>query len=248
MNAEWYDPKNIGSPFGIGYLDEFAVPQERTEAEVNSILQIISRTGSKPHILDIAGGFGRIGSLLASSRMVDTIVDLDLSPFLLNQARQKGVTCVEGDMRYLPLTNNSFDLALIMFTSFGYFIQDDDNITVLKEASRVLRSNGVLLLDLPNFAAIKNNFKPDRTLSLPDGTVINYGKKMINNLLVESRTRLLCDGKQENLEPLILRMYEPYEIEKLSLKSGFRSVEVVDNYLQPIDIYNSRRLWFLCTK
>jgi ubiquinone/menaquinone biosynthesis C-methylase UbiE len=92
----------------------------------------------KPRVLDIAGGFGRIVSKLFRQNLVASLTILDLNREFLSIAKINHVSdVVQGDMRFLPFKDNTFDLALIMFTSFGYFY-DKDNFMVLQEAYRIL--------------------------------------------------------------------------------------------------------------
>ena len=53
-------------------------------------------------------------------------------------------------MRRLPFQNETFGAVLNMFTSFGYFGADMDNLLVVREISRVLEQGGLLLFDYVN--------------------------------------------------------------------------------------------------
>jgi SAM-dependent methyltransferase len=44
-----------------------------------------------------------------------------------------------------------------MFTSFGYFESDEENLAVLREAARVLRPGGVFLIDFLNAGVVLSN-------------------------------------------------------------------------------------------
>ena len=80
-------------------------------------------------------------------------------------------------MRHLCFQDSSFDLALIMFTTFGYF-ENKDNFMVLQEAHRVLDNGGILVLDLPNYSRISSNFSVNREMPLRSRDVIEYRKRM----------------------------------------------------------------------
>jgi len=77
---------------------------------------------------------------------------MDLSAFLLARARggALGGKLVRGDMRRLPFRARSFGSVINMFTSFGYFEGDMDNLGVLRETARVLCDGGAFLLDFVN--------------------------------------------------------------------------------------------------
>lgn len=246
---EWYKPTKDGvSPFDISYLEEFKLSPERTEQELKSLELIISTMPKKPKTLDIAGSFGRIGSELIKRNLVESLVDLDLNEKFLQTAKShQAIKVVQGDMRDLGFQDRSFDLALIMFTSFGYF-DDEDNFKVLREAYRVLDYDGVLILDLPNYNRISNNFSAYREMPLRNGGVLKYRKGIEGNYLIEERSRLRGDGEIENLLPIKLRIYSLEEIVELCQEVGFDDVKAVDQELKEFSPDNSRRLWVISTK
>jgi SAM-dependent methyltransferase len=58
-------------------------------------------------------------------------------------------------MRALPFRGATFGAALNMFTSFGYFDTDLDNLRVIQEVGRVLRPGGTFLLDFINAGTVQ---------------------------------------------------------------------------------------------
>lgn len=150
-------------------------------------------------------------------------------------------------MRNLSFRDRSFDLALIMFTSFGYF-DDEDNFKVLQEAYRVLDDDGVLILDLPNYHRIVSNFSTDREMQLRNGGVLRYRKRIEGNYLIEERSLLRESGETENLLPIKLRIYSLEEIVKLCQKVGFDDIKGVDQELREFSPDNSRRFWVISIK
>lgn len=246
---EWYRPTNEGlSPFDISYPEEFELPPERTGRELKSLGSIISIMPRKPRTLDIAGGFERIGSELVRRNLVESLVDLDLNKEFLQMARGNQITkVVQGDMRNLGFRDESFDLALIMFTSFGYF-DDEDNFGVLQEAHRVLSRGGILILDLPNYNRISRDFSATREMQLENGDSIKYRKRIEGEYLIEKRCRIKRNGEKEELLPIKLRIYSSEEIMELCQCVGFSEVKISDQDLRGFDPHNSRRLWITSTK
>lgn len=80
---------------------------------------------------------------------------LDLSPQLLTEARRVRTAAggdwplVRADMRSLPFRDRSFEGVTSLFTSFGYFGEEEDR-RVLAEGARVLAPGGFHLLDFLN--------------------------------------------------------------------------------------------------
>lgn len=113
-------------------------------------------------VLDLCCGNGRHSHALA--RAGCRVVGLDLSPWLLADAREIAraegdrVGLVRGDMRRLPFARR-FSAVLNLFTSFGYF-DDDENQEVLREIARVLLPGGRFLLDYLNPPAVLEGLVP----------------------------------------------------------------------------------------
>src|SRR5262249_5690160 len=86
-------------------------------------------------VLDLCCGPGR--HALALAKRGFSVTGVDLSPFLLScaesRAAQLGVSVewIIEDMRYF-CRDNAFDLSCSMTTSFGYFEDEGENFTVLR--------------------------------------------------------------------------------------------------------------------
>jgi hypothetical protein len=135
-----------------------------------------------------------------------------------------------------------------MFTSFGYFEDKSDDFRILGEAYRVLDQGGKLILDLPNYARISDNFSANREMSLKNGDKIIYRKRIEGDCLIEERFRMKRNGEEEKLSPIKLRLYFPEEITKLCQAAGFKEVRILDQGLRDFSPEISRRLWVISTK
>jgi SAM-dependent methyltransferase len=244
MSEDWYLPNKEEGVFGSNYIEEFDIGENRTLSEVDVLSRLISETFiDRPKIIDLAGGYGRISSHLLETDFPDNIVNIDINEDFTNKAVANGLTSVVGDIRHLPFNNESFDLALLMFTSFGYFSDRRDDMLVVKEAHRILRPKGLLLIDMSNFLKICNNFEPYREKGMSDGSRIIYYKEIVDRRLYEARKRIMPDGQEIELAPMILNIYEPDELVGICESIGFSSVDLLDNKGREFDPENSRRLW-----
>lgn len=129
-------------------------PDEReTGREARGLEKLLGLSGAD-RILDLCCGYGRHMEKLA--RRAFCITGLDASALMLRCARavlhEAGVTAplVRGDAAHLPFADNSFDVVMLLFNSFGYFAEDGQNERVLRETARVLRPGGRLFLDTRN--------------------------------------------------------------------------------------------------
>ena len=143
------------------------------QAEVEPLLRLV---GSKPQaILDLCCGPGRFAVPLA--RRGFRVTGVDRTAFFLDKARERAahenvdVEWVRDDMRTF-VRPGAFDLALSMFTSFGYFDDKDDDLTVLRNIHASLRSGGTLVMDVAGKELVARDFKPASSRKYPDGSVV----------------------------------------------------------------------------
>ena len=141
--------------FDTEYLEVYA-HRDASEAEsvTARLLEPLHLAGQR--VLDLACGAGRYSAALL--RRHAHVVGLDLSPALLHRARETApgaLGFVRSHMRLLPFAPASFDLALCMFTSFGYLPTAAEDRAVLGEIRRVLGATGALVLDLLNPTSVR---------------------------------------------------------------------------------------------
>jgi SAM-dependent methyltransferase len=126
--------------------------RHRSDHEAELVLDAFGNliAGRDP-VLDLACGGGRY--MVSAGKRGMHSWGVDLSGFLLSEAAGRDDLqgrLVRADMRRLPFADASFGAVLNMFTSFGYFEGDMDNLLVLREVSRILRTGGLLLMDYVN--------------------------------------------------------------------------------------------------
>ncbi|HEY76523.1 MAG TPA: methyltransferase domain-containing protein [Thermoflexia bacterium] len=125
---------------------------EATEQQVEGIIAYL-RLEPGASILDLACGYGRIAIPLAQRGF--RVTGLDLSETLLGQARANGaqagvrVEWHQGDMREVPWVE-AFDAVVNIFSSFGYFADEEENLRVLEGVARALKPGGRFLIDVIN--------------------------------------------------------------------------------------------------
>ena len=136
--------------------------RDKVEAEstVDRLIDVVSLP-ENPLCLDLCCGFGRHLSYLNKKGIPS--YGIDLSEDLITEAVAStniAGRVVRGDMRHLPFVS-AFDFVFSFFSSFGYFSDDEENISVLKEINRVLKPGGGFLIDFLNSKSIKQNLKED---------------------------------------------------------------------------------------
>lgn len=153
--AAWYKEW-----FGHEYLELYSY-RDAGEAQqnVDFVRRVMEEDGEARNgvrVLDLACGAGRHTAALRDGGLDALGVDLSLT--LL--ARAAGLPRLAGDMRCLPLADESFDWVLNFFTSFGYFERERENFRVLEEIARVLAPGGWFLMDLFNSERVIAGLEP----------------------------------------------------------------------------------------
>ena len=98
-------------------------------------------------VLDLPCGWGRLHPYW--HRAGWRHVGGDLSPMnLAIHADKHPSDLVRLDLRRLPFKDSIADAVMCAFTSWGYFLDEEDNLQQLREFARVLKPGAALLLDL----------------------------------------------------------------------------------------------------
>ncbi|MFX1315031.1 MAG: methyltransferase domain-containing protein [Promethearchaeota archaeon] len=162
VKNDWW--KKIFNTFYLKTDGDVVEDQKITSYEIDVFSKVLD-LNSEHYILDLCCGHGR-HSIELAKRGFENIEGLDRSRYLIQKAKinakKNGVLCKfrEGDARNLPYSPDSFDKLMILGNSFGYFESINDDFNVLKEAFRVLKPWGKILIDLTDGEYLKHNFQP----------------------------------------------------------------------------------------
>jgi SAM-dependent methyltransferase len=219
--------------FGSDYLELYRhrSPQEATQ----TIVWLTSELEIHPpaQVLDLACGNCRHGAELA--RLGFRTIGFDLSWPLLESVKSEEIACkplrrLRGDMRSLPLQMNTFELVLSLFTSFGYFSQDGDDLQVLTEVHRVLRPGGKFVLDFLNAPLVRHEFIPAETGQMGTREVIvERWVDQIRNR-VEKRISLRSPGGAVQEYRESVRLYEVEDLQRMLLRCGIIPEQIFGDY------------------
>ncbi len=162
VEADWW--KRI---FNANYLktDADVVDDTKITQQEVKLFRSILNLKENDVILDLACGQGRHLFEL-DSQGNHKLFGLDRSRYLIQKARTLAkrnglaISFKEGDARRLPYSADFFDVVTILGNSFGYFENNRDDKKVLKEAFRVLKPGGKLLMDVADGAYLKEHYVP----------------------------------------------------------------------------------------
>ncbi len=140
--ADWFD-----SPY------YHILYQNRDEQEARFFIDnLVKFLAVQPQhrLLDLACGKGRHAIYLNQKGF--EVVGADLSETNIKSAHKASndrLHFVVHDMREV-LAENHFDYVFNLFTSFGYFEEDNENIKTLQAIGQALKPNGILVIDFLN--------------------------------------------------------------------------------------------------
>lgn len=233
--------------FNTSYYHLLYAHRSDEEAQ-NFIEKIITKHHWPVHsyVLDLACGKGRHSNYLASKNM--KVLGIDLSEKNIEFATENAHPNAKfqvGDMREIPF-ENTFDIVVNLFTSFGYFDDPTDNTKVLQQIFTSLKPGGYFLFDYLNPPYVLK--KLHTTTSLYCGEIHIQTKKRIANDWVLKDIKVK-DGNQEyeyqEQVNLISADWLQTEMEKI----GFKIIQHYGNYsLQNFNAEQSPRSIFLAQK
>ncbi|MFX1304065.1 MAG: methyltransferase domain-containing protein [Promethearchaeota archaeon] len=161
VKKDWW--KRIFNAYYLKTDGDVVEDQKITEYEVNYFSNVM-QFHQEHQILDLCCGQGR-HSIELANKGFKNVFGLDRSRYLIQKAKTNakkcGVLCKfhEGDARKLPYNPDKFDFVLILGNSFGYFESMNDDFLVLKEAFRVLKPWGKILIDITDGEFLRENFQ-----------------------------------------------------------------------------------------
>ena len=244
----WYEQDNFWATF-----EPVLFTQQRITAaaeEVEQVLMLLDlQAGAK--VCDLCCGVGR-HSLELARRGFD-VTAVDRTQRYLGRARAGAkdeglnVEFVAADARSF-IRPEAFDVVLNLFTSFGYFEDDDDNTKMLENIHASLKPAGRLVVEIMGKEALARVFR-ERDWHESDDTILLEERKLSEDWRrIESRWILIKDGKQQAECRFSLRLYSAVELKELLKQCGFRQVDIYGNLAgEPYD-QNAKRLVVVARK
>ncbi|HUS80034.1 MAG TPA: class I SAM-dependent methyltransferase [Armatimonadota bacterium] len=224
-SRDWFEDDSLWSTWRFSMF-----PEERWQeatAEVDCALKLLG-VGEGAHILDLCCGPGRHSLELARRGYAVTAVDRN-KQFLADlreaaDAEGLEIEVVREDMRRF-VREEAFDAAINLFTSFGYFEDQEDDRRVARNLQQSLRPGGPLLMDLMGKEILARIFTPSECREGEDGSLqIQLREATRNWTWMRNRWIVVRDG--ERIEhPVEHRIYSAAELMDLLADAGFRDLE-----------------------
>lgn len=236
--AEWFD-----SPYyHVLYKDR---NHEEAAGFISKLMAYLSLE-SQVQILDLACGKGRHSVHL--NQLGYHVKGVDLSVQSIAYAKQfenERLQFEVKDLRNLGFEQN-FDIALNLFTSFGYFDSIAVNIEVLKGIHQSLQPKGKLVIDFFNAKKVVEQLNPHELKTI-DGIEFQLRKKVENQSIIKDilfKDQGQTFQYQEKVQAL---SFEDFKI--MLAASGFEIIQTWGDYhLNRFDENKSERLIILAVK
>lgn len=226
--TEWFENKDFWEK-----LSELIFSADHWKKAAGEAEQIMSLTSIRAgaNILDLCCGPGRHTLELARRGFRVTGVDL-ISAHLkqgIKRAAEEGlrVEWIQEDMRNF-VRQDFFDAALMMYTSFGYFYEKNQNQRVLDNVYASLKSGGVLIMEMMGKEVLARIFR-ERDWSERDGVFFLQERSLRDDWSWIDNRWLVYDGVQMHEFTFGHCIYSASELKTMILESGFSSVETYGN-------------------
>ena len=198
------------------------------------------------HFLDVACGKGRHSIYL--NKKGYPVTGIDISPNSIEEANKYANDTLHfevADMRY-SFAESKYDIALNLFTSFGYFEKDEDDLAALQNICKAMQPNGRFVLDFFNASKVLKELVPKETKTI-DGIDFHISKKVENNRILKT-IEFESKGKQKSYTEKVEAITKQ-QFEELFAATDFEIKEVFGNYhLDSFDEDTSDRLIFVVQK
>lgn len=202
------------------------ISQKVTNAHARYVIKKLDLKPGK-RFLDCACGIGRIALPLAKKGIRVTGVDITQSYLdeLAKKARRSGlkIDLQNCDMRRINF-DSMFDAGGNLWTSFGFFEKEADNLLVLKRMYRALKPGGKFMLHVINRDWIMAKYNPTDWFEVKGVKVMQ--KRSFDYARSTNRGTwfFLKDGKEEAFD-VNIRMYSYHELIGMFESVGFVDIE-----------------------
>ncbi len=220
----------------------------RSEHEANLFLDNLIlelKPANNTTVLDLACGAGRHARALAKYGL--SVSGCDLSPNSIEEAKRISSSDIHffvHDMRNaLP---EKYIFVFNLFTSFGYFESQLENLKVLQSVHNALLPDGLLVLDFMNVEKVKANLKSEETIQR-DSIAFSIRRKIENGIIIKDIS-FTDHEKAYSFQERVQALTEK-DFEKLLTDAKFVITKKAGDYqLTPFDEKNSDRLILFCKK
>lgn len=182
------------------------------------------------HILDLPCGKGRHAVYLNS--LGYQVTGADLSENSIQEAKKfenEKLQFYVSDMR-API-EQSYDAIFNLFTSFGYFDDDHEDLLILKNIKKALYKNGVFVFDFLNATFVKKHLVTEE-VKIIDGIQFDINRAIKNGFIYKNISFFADEKQHEFTEKVkyldVKKMIDYLENVGFSIEHIFGDYELTD--------------------
>lgn len=227
--------------FWVTFRDAMFPPEKFEDAneEVDALHELVD-LDADASVLDLPCGVGR-HSIEFAARGHD-VTGVDATAPYVEEARERAqarasksesdldgsVEFVHEDMRSFS-RDGAYDLAVNLYTSFGYFEDRADDETTARNVYEALRPDGAFVLDLAGKETLARDFQERSWQAFEHGYVLEERSVTDDWSWTDNRWLLVVDDDVHEYD-VSHRLYSAYELRTLLETVGFADVTVHGNY------------------
>lgn len=216
--------------------------KDRDHSEAQVFMDNLSNYLNLPEngkILDLACGKGRHSVYLNS--LGYNVTGIDLSENSIEYAKKFENESLHFEVHDMSQPyHKKFDAVFNLFTSFGYFDNEEDNLNTIKAIRTNLNDFGFGVIDFMNSDFVKDNLVPE-DMKIVDGIEFKLKRYLKNQYIYKDISFNIDEVLHEYQERV--RALTLADFEMLFEKAGVHLIDVFGDYkLHKYDKYNSERL------
>lgn len=197
-------------------------------------------------ILDLACGAGRHSIFLNS--LGYTVTGIDLSPNSIKKASQSANEFLDfavHDMREV-YQENEYNYVFNIFTSFGYFESNDENIKMLQSVKKSLKKGGIFVLDFFNSEKVIRELVKQEKKEI-EGISYYLKRELVNGYIVK-HIDFKDQGNSFSFKEKV-QAISVSDFESLFMQAGLKIIATFGNYsLESFNPNKSDRLILIAKK
>lgn len=197
-------------------------------------------------ILDLACGAGRHSIFL--NKLGFNVTGVDLSPNSIETANESSNETLHFDVHDMReiYTENGFNYVFNMFTSFGYFESNEENIIMLQSVEKTLMPEGIFVLDFFNAHRVVRDLVREETKEI-EGVQFDLKRELVEGQIIKYinfKDNNKTFSFQEKVQAIDLPQFE-----SLFSHTGLKIIATFGNYsLEEYNQQDSERLILIAQK
>ena len=232
---DWFTDWFNTSYYHILYKDRNDLDAQLFMKNITDFLEL----PKSAHILYLPCGKGRHAVFLNSLGYKVTGADLAKNSIVhAKQFENDNLKFKTHDMRN-PL-DKTYNAIFNLFTSFGYFVDDSEDIKILENIKKGLKKGGFFVFDFLNAEKVKANLVA-KEIKIVDEITFNIERKIINGFIIKNIS-FVADGKNHSFTEQV-KYLDVDKVKTYLEQVGFTICNIFGNYtLTTFDRKKSDRL------